>query len=50
MNTLLALTITIPDWLFDERFWLGFCSAAGFGIAFLLYAMSKFKNFNPFDR
>jgi hypothetical protein len=45
MNTLLALTITIPDWLFDGRFWLGFCSASGLGIALLLYAMSNFRPF-----
>jgi hypothetical protein len=45
MSTLLALTIEIPDWLFDGRFWFGFCSAAGFGIALLLYAMSKFRPF-----
>jgi hypothetical protein len=50
MNTLLALTIDISDWFFDGRFWFGFCSALGLGIAFLLYAMSAFKNFNPFDR
>lgn len=50
MNTLLALTIEIPDWLFDGRFWFGFCSATGLWIAFLLYVRSLFKNFNPFDR
>jgi len=50
MNTLLALTIDIPDWLFCGPFWLGFCSATGLGITFLLYAMSAFKNFNPFNR
>lgn len=50
MNTLLALTITLPDWIFDGRFWSGFCSATGLGIAFLFYVRSQFKNFNPFDR
>jgi len=46
MNTLLALTITIPDWLFDGRFWLVF-PATGFGIALVLFAI---ENFNPFGR
>lgn len=47
MNTLLALTIEIPDWLFYGRFWGGFFTAVGLGIAFLIYAL---LNFNPFGR
>jgi hypothetical protein len=47
MNTLLALTIEIPDWLFNGGFWFGFCSATGIGIALLFFAMTTF---NPFDR
>ena len=34
MNALLALTIEIPDWLFDGRFWCGF--GAGVASFFLL--------------
>ena len=45
MNTLLALTVTIPDWLFCGPFWGGFFTAAIIGFAFLLYIAS---NFNPF--
>ena len=36
MNTLLALTIEIPDWLLDGRFWFGFCSATVLGIVYLI--------------
>jgi hypothetical protein len=47
MNTLLALTIELPDWLFSGPFWGGFFTCAALVVAFLLYAMS---NFNPFGR
>jgi hypothetical protein len=47
MNTLLALTIEIPDWLFSGPFWGGFFTCAGLVAALLLYAAS---NFNPFGR
>jgi len=46
MSNLLALTIEIPDWLFDGRFWL-VAPAAGLGIALVLFAI---ENFNPFGR
>jgi hypothetical protein len=39
MNAILALTIEIPDWFFDRRFWLGFCLATGLGIASLLFIL-----------
>ena len=45
MNALLALTIELPDWLFDGRFWDGFFTAVGIGVALVLYAAA---NFNPF--
>lgn len=45
MNTLLALTIELPDWLFDGGFWGGFFTAIGFCFLLLLYAMA---HFNPF--
>jgi hypothetical protein len=41
MNTLLALTITIPDWLLS--FWGG--AAIGLGVAFILFAMVNFNHF-----
>ena len=47
MNALLALTIELPDWLFDGRFWGGFFTAVGIAFALLLYAAA---NFNPFGR
>jgi hypothetical protein len=47
MNTLLAFTIEIPDWLFCGPFWGGFFTATGLGVALLLFAM---VNFNPFER
>jgi hypothetical protein len=47
MNTLLALTITLPDWLFCGPFWGGFFTAIGLGVALLLFALA---NFNPFGR
>lgn len=45
MNTLLAVTIEIPDWLFCGPFWGGFFTALGIAFAFLIYAS---RNFNPF--
>ena len=40
MNTLLALTITLPDWLLS--FWGGYIS--GFGLGFAVYmALSHIK-------
>lgn len=45
MNTLLALTITLPDWLFCGPFWCGFFTAIALGAAFLAYALSDFKPF-----
>jgi hypothetical protein len=48
MNTLLALTIELPDWLFDGRFWSGFFTAA-IGLCFLLLLFAV-ANFNPFGR
>lgn len=45
MNTLLALTIEIPDWLFNGEFWSGFLTAIGIVSALMLCALSKF---NPF--
>ena len=45
MINLLALTITLPDWLFCGPFWGGFFTAVGLGVILLLYAAS---NFNPF--
>jgi hypothetical protein len=47
MNTLLALTLELPDWLFDGGFWSGFFTAIGLCFLMLLYAMA---NFNPFGR
>lgn len=47
MNTLLALTIEIPDWLFSGQYWGGFFTAVGIAFALLLYAAA---NFNPFGR
>jgi hypothetical protein len=47
MNTLLALTITLPDWLFSAQYWGGFFTYAALVVALLLYAAS---NFNPFGR
>lgn len=47
MNALLALTIELPDWLFDGRFWGGFFTAAILAVVLFLYAMS---NFNPWGR
>jgi hypothetical protein len=41
MNTLLALTINIPDWLLS--FWGGYLTATGIGVALLLIA--NFKSF-----
>ena len=49
MNTLLALTINIPDWLFCGPFWAGFFTAIGLGIAFLMYALSNFRPFGWWD-
>jgi len=50
MNTLLALTIEIPDWLFDGRFWLVF-PATGLGIALgIALVLFAIENFNPFGR
>ena len=43
MNTLLALTIEIPDWLFSGQYWGGFFTAFGIGVALILYAASKFN-------
>lgn len=44
MNALLALTIEIPDWLFDGRFWGGFFTAffimlglIGWGLKIIYY-------------
>lgn len=45
MNTLLALTLEIPDWLFSGQYWGGFFTAVGLGLALIVYALS---NFNPF--
>lgn len=47
MNTLLALTLEIPNWLFSGQYWGGFFTAVGIGVALVLYAASKF---NPFGR
>jgi hypothetical protein len=47
MNTLLALTIEIPDWLFCGPFWGGFFSCAALVFVFLRYAAA---NFNPWGR
>jgi hypothetical protein len=47
MNTLLALTLELPDWLFDGGFWSGFFTAVGIGVALILFAAA---NFNPFGR
>jgi hypothetical protein len=47
MNTLLALTIEIPDWLFSGQYWGGFFTCVALMFALLLYAAS---NFNPFGR
>lgn len=47
MNTLLALTIEIPDWLFSGQYWGGFFTAVGIGVALILFAMA---DFNPFGR
>lgn len=47
MNTLLALTIELPDWLFCGPFWGGFFTCAALVFAFLLYVAA---NFNPFGR
>ena len=43
MNTLLALTIEIPDWLFSGQYWGGFFTAFGIEVALILYAASKFN-------
>lgn len=42
MNTLLALTIEIPDWLFCGPFWAGFFTAPVIIIALLIFIMSNF--------
>jgi hypothetical protein len=47
MHTLLALTITIPDWLFSGPFWGGFFTCAALVFVFLLYEVS---DFNPWGR
>jgi hypothetical protein len=47
MNTLLALTIEIPDWLFSGQYWGGFFTCAVLAFALFIYALS---NFNPFGR
>jgi hypothetical protein len=45
MNTLLALTVTIPDWLFSAQYWGGFFTAVIIAFAFLLYIAANFKPF-----
>ncbi len=47
MNTLLALAIEIPDWLFCGPYWGGFFTATVLGVALFLHVMS---NFDPFGR
>lgn len=42
MNTLLALTIEIPDWLFNGEFWSGFFTAVVLVIGFVLYQINTF--------
>jgi len=42
MNTLLALTIEIPDWPFCGPFWAGFFTGISLGAVFLLYINSNF--------
>jgi hypothetical protein len=45
MNTLLALTIEIPDWLFSGPYWGGFFTGIALGVVLLMYVVS---HFNPF--
>jgi hypothetical protein len=45
MNTLLALTLELPDWLFSGPFWGGFFTCAVIAFLFSLYAASNFKPF-----
>ena len=49
MNTLLALTIELPDWLFSGQYWGGFFTAVGIGVALILYAAAN-SNFDTFGR
>jgi hypothetical protein len=45
MNTLLALTLEIPDWLFSGQYWGGFFTAVGLAFVFLLFIAANFKPF-----
>ena len=45
MNTLFALTLELPDWLFSAPYWGGFFTAVGLGFVALLYIAANFKPF-----
>jgi len=42
---MIALTITIPNWLFCPEFWGGFFLAIGLCFALFIFMASKFSPF-----
>lgn len=45
MNTLLALTLEVPDWLFSGQYWGGFFTAVVLAFIFICIVASNFKPF-----